>query len=84
MSAKSRSSYIQRNASNSTSIVAKRLIWSRQHKDGKEDKGRAGEDYDGAPSPPNNLPAKYGRYDTSGLAVRIEKGKNEIPALQLR
>jgi tetratricopeptide (TPR) repeat protein len=43
-----------------------------------------GEDYDGAPSPPNNLPAKYGRFDTSGLAVRIEKGKNEIPALQLR
>ena len=43
-----------------------------------------GEDYDGAPAPKNKLPAKYGKFDSSGLSVRIESGRDEIPALQLR
>jgi tetratricopeptide (TPR) repeat protein len=44
----------------------------------------SGEDYDGAPAPKNKLPAKYGKFDTSGLSVRIETGHDEIPALNLR
>jgi tetratricopeptide (TPR) repeat protein len=44
----------------------------------------AGQDYDGAPAPRNKLPPKYGKFETSGLGLRIEKGQSEIPPLQLR
>ena len=41
------------------------------------------EDYDGAPPPRNYLPARYGKFATSGLTVTIGKGPNEIPAMRL-
>jgi hypothetical protein len=38
---------------------------------------------EGASLPLNLLPAQYGRFETSGLTVRIVQGENQIPALKL-
>ena len=44
----------------------------------------SGQDYEGAPAPKNKLPAKYGRFDTSGLSVRIESDHTDMPPLMLK
>jgi hypothetical protein len=38
---------------------------------------------EGRTGPANALPAKYASPDTSGLTVRIQKGKNQIEPIQL-
>ncbi len=38
---------------------------------------------EGSGLPRNVLPTRYGRFDTSGLTVRIQEGENDIPALKL-
>lgn len=40
-------------------------------------------DDDGAPLPTNYLPPRYGRFESSGLQVRIAPTDNQIPAFKL-
>jgi tetratricopeptide (TPR) repeat protein len=42
------------------------------------------DDFEGGKLPRNVLPAKYGRFETSGLTVQIQAGENALPALQLK
>jgi tetratricopeptide (TPR) repeat protein len=39
---------------------------------------------EGGGLPRNYLPARYGKFETSGLSVRIQEGDNDIPAFQLK
>jgi hypothetical protein len=39
---------------------------------------------EGGGLPRNALPARYARFDTSGLRIRIQAAANEIPPLQLK
>jgi hypothetical protein len=41
-------------------------------------------DADGSPLPKNLLPARYGKFATSDLTIRIVEGDNQIPVLKLR
>jgi len=41
-----------------------------------------GGDFDGG-LPPNLLPARYGKFETSGLSVHVQKGDNQVPPFEL-
>jgi hypothetical protein len=41
-------------------------------------------DADGSPLPKNLLPAKYGKFGTSDLTVRIAEGDNQLPVIKLK
>ena len=42
------------------------------------------QEIEGGALPKNYLPARYGKFETSGLTVQIGEGDNDIPAFQLK